>query len=119
MKIYATIVLAVMSMLVIGCAPRHKESQDAEARRNWANETNWNFPIKHVSISAEGAERTTLEITVLYEVAPYEADDTAWMLADEDLKADAKAQGFTQIHVKGGRASFTSPDTINRIFTLR
>ncbi len=126
MKKIISIVIFLCS-LFIGCtgsltSPPSPEvlAKQAEirARQDFARNIRENYPYR-VTFGAQGENKEILDITVIEEVPPYAASGTLDFIVSDDLKRDAKALEFTQIHIKGGRKSFGDPDTINRTINLR
>lgn len=94
------------------------KQNEIRVRQDFANKADEKCPFR-VVISAQGKDRTILDIGVIEEVAPYAASGTVELLVSEEMKRDAKALGFTEIQVEGGRKSFGDPDTINKTIYLR
>lgn len=93
------------------------EADEARARQSFAREINQSYPFR-VSFSAQGEEKDVLEITIIEEVSPSASAGVVEIIVTDELKADAKRLKFKQIAIKGGRKSFTAPDTVDKKIDL-
>jgi hypothetical protein len=76
-------------------------------------------PIEGVFFTAKGKDKRALEIYIVRPIAPNESLVIPEELVSDKIKEDAKALGFDEIYVKGGKARLLSRATVGARISLR